>query len=149
MAEAAAARVIDLSFVVPAPVTIKLGPDDERILPGKALTAEAVLGIQECVYQLGKLSEEHSAGRLEGTNLEIVEPILVLRDILEDLLGQTSPPMTLGEIPANGVVQLALALMAAANVDEEVPAVPPPPARPRSRARKTTATSTTKNAPTG
>lgn len=123
------ARLLNLDAFVPRAVELELNGQVHRV-PGAALTAELVLGIQV----LAAKAEEEDPSAVQD-----------LTDILDKILSAASPPLQVDDLPVAAIGPVALFLMQQASGGEEE-ADPPPPSRSRSSrpaAGRTTARSRT------
>lgn len=115
------ARLLNLDAFVPRAVELELGGQTYRI-PGSALTAELILGIQVLA---GKMEEEDPGA------------VADLTDILDRILGAATPPLTVQDLPVQAIGPVALFLMQqASGVLEEEEEEPGPPPRRRAAAKR-------------
>ena len=113
------ARLLNLDAFIPRAVELELDGQVHRI-PGAALTAELVLGIQV----LAQKAEDEDPGALAD-----------LTDILDRVLGAAEPPLRVDDLPVAAIGPVALFLMQqAAGTGEE--AADPPPTRRSPKARR-------------
>lgn len=118
----AGARLLDLDVFVPKPVEVQIGGDVHRI-PGSALTAELIIGLQE-LFQ--RPDDED-----DGAFADMV-------DLLAGVVAKAEPPLEISSIPPNGLAPLAVFLVEAAGE------LPQEEAKRPTRARNPRASSTTR-----
>lgn len=117
-----AARVFDVGAFIPRAVEVEFSGVTHRI-PGSALTAELVFGLQEA----GQAATEGDTSALGD-----------IRDLLTAVVEKAAPPLDLGSIPPAALGPLTQFLLDAAGADNIEESEPDPPTRRRRASSATT-----------
>lgn len=116
------ARLLDLDAFVPRAVEVQLGGTVHRV-PGAALTADLVIGLQE-LSQVATGDDE-----TPGDETAVTDII----DLLGGVMAKAEPPLEIRSIPQAAIGPLAVFLIEASGMveDEEPERERPTPARRR------------------
>lgn len=107
------ALIFDADRFLPRPVEIRVGGAVHR-LPGRALTVEVILAIQESIRRIG-----------EGEEDAFEE----LASVITDVLSQATPPVDLGHLPPAATGPLAQFILEACSPANSGEAEHAPPRR--------------------